>query len=65
MPQYTHRLRYINEDKIYPNTDNSMIFAILYFLQFYTGIDTTVQNNDNEISLYFKPTRFIFMNYSV
>ena len=35
------------------------------FLQFYTGIDTTVQNNDNEISLHFKPMRLIFMNCSV
>jgi len=26
---------------------------------------TTVQNNDNEISLHFKPMRLIFMNYSV
>jgi len=42
-----------------------MIYAILYILQFYTGIDTTVQNKDNEISLHFKPIRLIFMNYSV
>jgi hypothetical protein len=35
------------------------------FLQFYTGVDTTVQNNDNDILLDFKPMRFIFMNYSV
>jgi hypothetical protein len=35
------------------------------FLQFYTGIDTTVQNNDNEILLYFKSTELIFMNYSI
>jgi len=28
-------------------------------------IHTTVQNNDNEISLHFKPMRHIFMNYSV
>ena len=28
-------------------------------------IDTTVQNNDNGISLHFKPMRLIFMNYSV
>jgi hypothetical protein len=62
MPPYTHRQRYINEDKIDPTTDNFMIFAIL---QFYTGIDTVVQNNDNEISLHFKPTRLILMNYSV
>ena len=27
-------------------------------------IDTTVQNNDNEISSHFKPMRLIFMNYS-
>jgi hypothetical protein len=37
MPPYTHqKQRYINEDKIDPNTDN-FIVAILYFLQFYTG----------------------------
>jgi hypothetical protein len=42
-----------------------MIFAILHFLQFYTGIETTIQNNDKEISLHFKPMRLIFMNYSV
>jgi hypothetical protein len=30
------------------------------FLQFYTGIDTAVQNNDNEILLHFKPVRLIF-----
>jgi hypothetical protein len=35
------------------------------FLQFYTVVNTTVQNNDNEISLHFKPMRLIFMNYSV
>jgi hypothetical protein len=55
------------------------MFTILYwysyygstiFLQFYTGIDTTywyryyVQNND-EISLHFKPMGLIFINYSV
>jgi len=28
-------------------------------------LDTTVQNNDNEISLHFKPMKLIFMNYSV
>jgi len=60
---YTHR-RYINEDKIVPNTDNFMIFAILHFYSFTLVTDTTVQNNDNEISLHFKPMRFIFMNYS-
>jgi hypothetical protein len=63
LPPYTHR-RYINEDGIVPNTDNFMIFAIL-FLQFYTGIDTTVQKNDNKISLHFNPMRLIFMNYNV
>ena len=61
---YTHR-RYINEDKIVPNTDNFMIFAILHFYSFMLAIDTTVQNNDNEISLRFMPMRLIFMNYSV
>jgi hypothetical protein len=47
------------------------------YLQFYTGyknvhfynftlvIDTTIQNNGNEISLYFNPMRLSFMNYSV
>jgi hypothetical protein len=43
---------------------NRKIIFIFIFLQFYTGIDTTVQTND-EISLYFKPMRLIFMNYSV
>jgi hypothetical protein len=58
-------IRYINEDKIDPSTDNCIIFTILHFLQFFTGVDTTVQNNDNEISLHFKSMRLIFMNYSV
>jgi hypothetical protein len=40
-------------------------FCNFTFLQFYTGIYTTVQNNNNEISLHFKPMRFICMNYSV
>ena len=48
-----------------PNTDNFMTFAILYFYSFILVIDTTVQNNDNEISLHFKPLRLIFVNYSV
>jgi len=65
MPPYTHRQRYINEDNIDPNTDNFMIFAIWYFYNFILVIDTTVQNNDNEISFHFKPMRLIFMNYSV
>ena len=65
MPPYTHRQRYINEDKIDPNTNNFMIFAILHFYSFTLVIDTTVQNNDNEISWHFKPTRLIYMNYSV
>ena len=56
--------RYINEDKIVPNTDNFMIFAILHFYNFILVIDTAVQNND-EISLHFKPMRLIFINYSV
>jgi hypothetical protein len=64
-PPYTHRQRHINEDKIVPSTDNFIIFAKITFLQFYTVTDTTVPNNDNEISLYFKPMRLIFMNYSV
>ena len=40
---------------------------VFYIFHFYGSIlvtDTTVQNND-EISLHFKPTRQIFMNYSV
>jgi len=41
-----------------------MIFAILYFYNFILVIDTIVQNND-EISLHFKPMGLIFMNYSV
>jgi len=49
----------INEDKIDPNTDNFMIFAILYFYNL-----ILVQNND-EILLHFKPVKLIFMNYSV
>jgi hypothetical protein len=65
MPPYTHQQRYINEDKIDPNTDNFTIFAILYFYNFILVIDTTVQNNVNEISLHFKRMRLIFMNYSV
>jgi hypothetical protein len=57
--------RYINEDKILPNTDNFMIFAILHFYNFILVVNTTVQNNDNEISLHFKPMRLIFMNYGI
>ena len=60
-PPYTHRQQCINEDKILPNTDNFMIFAILHCYNFILFIDTTVQNNDNEISLHFKPMRLIFM----
>jgi hypothetical protein len=58
-PPYTHQ-RYINEDKNVPNTDNFVIFTILYFYSFILLIDTSVQNNDNEISLYFRPVTFIF-----
>jgi hypothetical protein len=65
MPPYTHQKRYINENKIVPNIDNFMIFAILYFYNFILVVDTTVQNNNNEISLYFRPMRLIFMNYAV
>jgi hypothetical protein len=54
-----------DEDKIVPNTNNFMIFAILHFYSFILVIDTVVQNNDNEISLHFNPMRLIFMNYSV
>jgi hypothetical protein len=42
-----------------------MILTILHFYNFILVIDTTVQNNDYEISLHFKPMTFIFMNYSV
>jgi len=42
-----------------------MIFAILHYYNFILVIDTVVQNNDNEISLNFKPMRLIFMHYSV
>jgi len=35
------------------------------FYNFILVIDTAVQNNDNEISLHFKPMKLIFMNYSV
>ena len=55
----------MNEDEIDPNTDNFMIFAILYFYNFILVIDTTIQNTDNKISLHFKPMKLIFMNYSV
>ena len=41
------------------------IFAILHFYNFILVIYTTVQNNDNEISLHFKPMRLILVNYSV
>jgi hypothetical protein len=41
------------------------MFAILHFYNFKPVTDTAVQNNDNEISLHFKPVRLIFMNYSV
>jgi hypothetical protein len=41
-----------------------MKFEILHFYNFILVIDTTVQNND-EISLHFKPMRLIFINYSV
>ena len=47
------------------NLSQSKVFAILDFYNFILAIDTTVQNNDNEISLHFKPMRLIFMNYSV
>jgi hypothetical protein len=42
-----------------------MIFAILHFYSFTLVIESTVQNNDNEISLHFKPMELTFMNYSV
>jgi len=42
-----------------------MIFATLHCYNFILVIGTVVQNNDNEISLHFKPVRLIFMNYSV
>jgi hypothetical protein len=64
MPPYTHWQRYINEDKIYPNIDNFIIIAILHFYNFILVIDITVQNNDNDISLHFKPVELVLMNYS-
>jgi len=42
-----------------------MMFAILHFYNFILFIDIIVQNNDNGISLHFKPMWLIFMNYSV
>jgi len=44
-----------------------MILTILYFYNFILVIlvDTTVQNNNNEISLNVKPMGLIFMNYNV
>jgi len=42
-----------------------IIWATLYFYNFILVTDTTVQNNDNEISLHFKPMELIFTNYSV
>jgi hypothetical protein len=42
-----------------------MIFAIIHFYNFILEIDTMVQNYDNEIYLHFKPTRLIFIIYSV
>ena len=65
MSSFSSIYQYINEDKIVPNTDNFMIFAILHFYNFILVINTTVQNNNNEISLHFKPMGLIFMNYSV
>jgi len=50
--------------KLIPTPINFMIFAILHFYNFTLVTDTTVQNND-EISLHFKPMRLIFTNYSV
>jgi hypothetical protein len=41
--------------KIVPNTDNIMILAISHFYNFILVIDTTVQNNDNEISCILSP----------
>jgi hypothetical protein len=55
----SHRLK-----KLVPNTDN-FIFAGLYYYNFIPVIDTTVQSNDSENSLHFKPMGLIFMNYSV
>jgi hypothetical protein len=53
MPPHTHRQRYITENKIVPNTDNFMKFAILYFYNFTIlcclYVDTIIQNIDNEI----------------
>jgi hypothetical protein len=41
------------------------MFTILHFYNFILVIDTTVQNNDIEISLHFKIMKLIFINYSV
>jgi hypothetical protein len=41
-----------------------MIVVILHFYNFILVIDPTVQNNDNEISLHFKPNETHFY-YSV
>ena len=41
------------------------VFTILHFYNFTLVIDTTVQNNDNEISLHFKPMIVLYVNYSV
>jgi hypothetical protein len=54
-----------NEYKIVRNSDNLWYLQFLHFYDFVQVIDTNVQNNDNEISLYFKPMRLIFMNSSV
>jgi hypothetical protein len=43
-----------------------LVVVILHGIyNFILVTDTTVQNNDNEISLHFKRMRLIFMNYSV
>jgi hypothetical protein len=42
MPPYTHRQRYINEDKIVSNTDNLRYLQFLHFYGFILVIDTIV-----------------------
>ena len=38
---------------------------VLYFYNFMLVIDTTVQNNDNEISLHVEPMNLILVHYSI
>ena len=45
VPPYTHQQRYMNEDEIDPNTDNFMIFAILYFFLWKGKRKSSIENN--------------------